>query len=940
MKGGTMNSASNETAENFKSGLNSLSEKIRETRELLQGVSEATDETLQGDLNPSVMVLVQLLDLLESWQQADPPIADEALALTEFIDGALAALRSSGGDESIPFQQVEQLSRQAVDRWGDYLTLADDVGFDAIENDGWHGFAHDFAASDSDENDERDESDAAHAEMDSPTEQQISDLIAQLADSCVAPSPSPAELPSASTPVAAADDAVEIDDEIREAFLDDAGRCLSSMEEALLAFEAQPKNRSPLQQICRELHTLKGAAGSVGLVELADFLHEFEDSLRDSHAPECAVPSLEWLFDRLDTIRKQVERVAAGGDATDQASEPRDRGEDGSANETPAPAAIAQFVDAASDDESVRVKSSQLNRLMDMLAELVMLRNRRDSELSELKGIHSELIHSVSRLRSIGDGGRLDDLRGDSQPKDAVAEIGGQNHALPRLTEVASDILESAQRLRDCYQPVAAGNLAVSQFIRQFRQELVELRRMPVSGLFRRLQRVASDAARAERKQVHLRLVGEDGGIERSLQERLYEPLLHIIRNAVSHGIEEAEERARHGKDPVGVVTLEAQTGSDLLVLEIRDDGRGLNYDALRRRGIERGLLQPNKAATRDELAMLIFHPGFSTQQTASQISGRGVGMDVVASAIARMRGWVEVDSMPGHGTTVRLTFPLPSVIQHTMVFRASNQIFALPMQFVQGAGSSTEEVRAVPFGKLFGAADAWENAATPTQMLVLASQTSSTGMSDTRRFALLVDEIIGPEEVVVRPMPSLLRHHPLCSGATLSGMGEVVLVLDKRRVMELVLRHASPRPADDGPLAAKPDRSDSDLPKVLVVDDSLSARKRLVRALNRYQIEITEASDGVEASEILKTHSFAAVFSDLEMPRKSGLELLAEIRAGGCEKDLPVVIVSSRLEDELRTRAIELGANAYLTKPLASTALDEAIASFLPLSDRAEHLC
>lgn len=909
-------------------------ETLLETREFLEDIRDAAHGTSRGDLDAPAMVLLQLVDLLQSWQKSDSPAA-ETKELAELVDQAMAALRSSLIDESAPSQEVEQLIARAVDRWGEHLAETDEASFDARLDDGWHRFSdseNSRVASCSADPCDDGGSDATGAELASPSEQVIQDLLAQLTG--LAASSTPSEDGSAAEAAFAPPEVFDIPDELREAFLDDAGRCVSSIEEALLLFEANPKYREPLQQICRELHTLKGASGSVGLMSLANYLHEFEDSLRDSNTAKCALPSIESLFSTVDSIRKQIEAVAAPAAADGEEPQQPDGAGD-SAPRTPAPSPLGKFADAGGDEESVRVKSSQLNRLMDMLAELVMLRNRRDSELSELKEVHSELIHSVSRLRSLGDG--------------VGAETGSvPANPLPRLTEVANDVLESAQRLRGCYQPVAEGNLAVSQFIRQFRQELVELRRMPVSGLFRRLQRVASDAARAEHKQVHLRLVGEDAGIERSLQERLYEPLLHIVRNAVSHGIEDGEERARKGKEPVGVVTLEAQTGADLLVLEIRDDGRGLNYDALRRRGTELGLLTPDKAATREELALLIFHPGFSTQATASHISGRGVGMDVVASAIARMRGWVEVDSTPGKGTTVRLTFPLPSVIQHTMVFRACGQLFALPMQFIQGAGGVDDSAhangshRAVHFGKLFGSADDDGDAA--SQMLVLSSETPASTATSTatasdanpRRLELLVDEIVGPEEVVVRPLPSLLKHHPLCSGATLSGMGEVVLVLDKHRLTELAVRrtsHLKPSPSASRRPAAQALSADPQRPSVLVVDDSISARKRLVRSLRRYGVEVTEASDGAEAAERLKTGSYAAVFSDLEMPRQSGFELLTEIRAVHDANALPVLIISSRTEDELRIRATELGAQAYLVKPLSDEALDSAIANIPTIS-------
>ena len=273
------------------------------------------------------------------------------------------------------------------------------------------------------------------------------------------------------------------------------------------------------------------------------------------------------------------------------------------------------------------------------------------------------------------------------------------------MTEIANDLLELGRSLRELYEPVADENLTISRFIRHFRQELMQLRRVPLGGLFRRLQRAAHDVARIEGKKAQLVLVGEDVGLERSIQEQLYEPLLHMVRNAVSHGIESESTRIAAGKNPLGTVTLEAHGGSNLLVVTVRDDGRGLDYDALRRRGIEMGLIPVDRPATRSELSRLIFHAGLSTRRDATEVSGRGVGMDVVATTLERMHSWVEVDSTPGAGTTIRLLIPRHSVIEHVMVFRSGGQEFGLPTQFVQTAGPWQEgqatEFPLLPFARL-----------------------------------------------------------------------------------------------------------------------------------------------------------------------------------------------------------------------------------------------
>lgn len=687
-----------------------------------------------------------------------------------------------------------------------------------------------------------------------------------------------------------------LDPELREAFLEDAVDCVGSMEAALLKLESNSDDDASVQQILRELHTLKGASASVGLTALADHIHHIEDQLREDQSAGRR-PDIDQLLKTADLMRRSIE-----GDSPVEPSDSPVTTTSPAAGTSSAP--TPSFSEGPADDETVRVKSSQLNRLMDMLAELVMLRNRRETELQELQEVYHELIGSVSKMRLLSNEDRT------------TLHV---NSSL-QLSEIANDVLEVAQNVRDCARPVSEGNAAVSQFIRQFRQELVELRRTPISGLFQRLQRSVRDAAQAESKEVELRLIGEQAGIERTLQQRLYEPLLHIVRNSVCHGIETSDQRRQAGKPETGVITIEAQSGPDLLTIEICDDGRGLDYDAIRRRGIERGLLSANQAASEDELAQLIFHPGFSTRESANQVAGRGVGMDVVASTLQRMRGWLEVDSTPGQGTRIRLSFPLPSLVQHAMVFRAGGQLFALPMQSVFSAGQIDPDTLQLRMSDLLGVepSDSHRDRCTG---IVLACEATCDGNAG--RVTLIVDEIVGPEEVVVRPLPSLLKQHPFCSGATLSGLAKTVLLLDPRRIVETQSHLLRKWDQADYP---QPTATETSRPLVLVADDSLSARRRVVRSLSRYPVDIVEVSDGQQAFQKLQSQRFAAVFSDMEMPHMSGMDLLAAARERTEQPAPPIVIISSRNEPEFTDRAGELGACDYLFKPLSDEALDQAL--------------
>ncbi|NND99328.1 MAG: response regulator, partial [Pirellulaceae bacterium] len=658
---------------------------------------------------------------------------------------------------------------------------------------------------------------------------------------------------------------------------------------------------------------LKGASASVGLSDLADQLHMLEDRIADKEAIGDG-SFIDALLMIVDSIRRDITGDEHSADVVEVSPDP-----------TPLHVAVSQPTatfsspsfssDEVGNDDTVLVKTSQLNRLMDTLSELVMLRNRRETEVSALQEVYHELIGSVSKMRLICQ---------DGKEKSKTSSL--------QLSEVANDVFEVAQSVKKGLRPVARGNEALSQSISQLRHELVELRRTPISGLFRRLQRVVRDAAKAESKQVRLQLVGENSGIERSLQQRLYEPLLHIARNAVCHGIESACERERLGKAAVGTVTVEAKAGPDLFVIEIRDDGRGLDYDAIQRRGIATGLLQDGQSISQSELSQLIFQAGFSTRQSTSQVAGRGVGMDVVASTLTRMRGWLDVDSEPGKGTRIRLSFPIPSVIQHAMVFRSAGRLFALPMNSVRCVNPDDKSPTTLRFSELIGeATDPCVDDQQQDEQRIVLTRSASQSDRDAACVTLLVDEVLGAEEVVVRPLPALVKSHPYCSGATLSGSGELVLLLDARRVVDsqaLQLDHAAPQTS-----APSEQTSRQSLPRVLVADDSVTARKRVVRSLQRYPVEIIEASDGRQALEIFRHENIAAIFSDMEMPHVTGMDLLSAIKADDRDDCPPVVIISSRSEIEFTSRAKELGATDYLIKPPTDDALDSALTKIPNLS-------
>lgn len=419
--------------------------------------------------------------------------------------------------------------------------------------------------------------------------------------------------------------------------------------------------------------------------------------------------------------------------------------------------------------------------------------------------------------------------------------------------------------------------------------------------------------------------IGDDTGLEQSVQERLFEPLVHVVRNSVSHGIESSEVRLQQGKSGQGTITLKASATASMLVIEVADDGAGLNYDAIRKRGLERGLVHPGNPVTEDQLAKLIFHPGFSTRDTASQVSGRGVGMDVVATTIDRMQGRIDIDSRPGQGTTFRIRIPLTTGIEHVMVFRAAGQFFALPMRAVRSANPSQSDARhSVCLARAFGFGDA-SGAAGGDASLLLDEE-----------LELKVDHVVGADEVVVRPLPEALRSHPLVTGVIRSASGELVLVLDGESTRDWCYQLGDEAGWD----VAKGPESGSEAHQaatdtkqhVLIVDDSVSSRVVMKRMLTDRGYCVSEAEDGLHAMEVMRRRRFDLIISDLDMPRMNGFELVREI-ARESQGQIPTVVSSSRAKDVTWDSLKSSGVLAYMQKPVSPDVLDSTLESVFAAS-------
>jgi len=609
------------------------------------------------------------------------------------------------------------------------------------------------------------------------------------------------------------------------------------------------------------------------------------------------------------------------------------------------------------DTAIVRVHASRLDLLMSRVSELVVSRTRMEDAMSAIRDLRDKLHLGRLRLNETTESFRGFEFNSTAPSGSDGASTGSHlpedfsdlefdkyddfNVLTRTLVELTADAGEMLEQLNVLLDAVGEEGRQVSKVTSSLQRTVSAMRLLSLDALFRKLQRAVRDAARQMRRPVEVVCVGGDVQLDRGLIESLYGPLLHVVRNAVSHGIELPETRTTAGKRPEGRVTIEAVQRQGSVEIAVRDDGRGLDFPAIRAKAERLGMLPPGVPADREQLARMIFRPGFSTKERVDDLSGRGIGMDVVASEVEQLRGTVSVESRDGQGSTFRITLPLTAMIEQVLVLRVGDQSLALsqgPIETVIYIDSEhierTEQGLRVRVGDavlpaLSLATLAGKKMGHPTTALVLRSADEGG-----QRVALLVDRIEAQREAVVRPLGRLFSGHPFITSATFAGDGQVVFVLDAARLPGLATR-ALPAPSIEvvdeveevEEQAAKPAPLEA---MVLWADDSISVRKLAGLFLSAEGWTGETAVDGIDALDKLRRGRFRIVVTDLEMPRMHGYELLQEIRSDPQLQDLPVVVCSSRSSEKHRQRAREAGANGYLTKPFTQETLAAVLREYL----------
>jgi chemosensory pili system protein ChpA (sensor histidine kinase/response regulator) len=748
----------------------------------------------------------------------------------------------------------------------------------------------------------------------------------------------------------------EIDAQILPLFLEESVDLMRDIGEALRNWRAAPTDVEISRTLQRALHTLKGSARMAGAMGCGELLHSMEDRVDQATAMKSVQPatidSLETSYDRTAML---IEHLRNPNAALPEAEAP----------ELPAPDAVAVVESAKTElphpeqkaaatavhapqptaaayvpapQVHLRVRADLVDQLVNEAGEVAIARGRIEGEMLALKTSLLELTENVIRLRK-----QLREVEIQSESQMQSQQTLASEHSqefdplefdrFTRFQEVTRMMAESVNDVATVQQNLLrnldhanAAVAAQARLSRELSQRMMGVRMVPFESLAERLHRVVRQAAKDSGKRANLDIRHGQTELDRSVLDKMAGPLEHLLRNSVGHGLEDSAARVAAGKEAIGQISMSlAQEGNEIVVA-IADDGAGLNFERIRKRAIDGGLIAADAETDEATLTQMIFQPGFSTATQLTALSGRGVGMDVVKSETTSLGGRIEVTTVTGQGSTFRIYLPLTLAVTQAVLVTAGNRIYAIPSSMIEQATAHKPDA-AVQI-RSAGSTE-WLGNRYPYHYLpVLLGERGATPpparrhwvllvKGGTGRVALEVDSLTGNQEVVVKAVgPQLARVQGL-AGATVLGNGDVALILNPVGLAARAGERASIQAPNDSPAdPAVTATAAATAATVMVVDDSLTVRKISGRLLARHGYHVLTAKDGVDALEQLGEIIPDVMLLDIEMPRMDGFDLARNVRGDKRLQHIPIIMITSRTADKHRQHAAEIGVNHYMGKP------------------------
>jgi chemosensory pili system protein ChpA (sensor histidine kinase/response regulator) len=781
-----------------------------------------------------------------------------------------------------------------------------------------------------------------------------------------------------------------IDQDLFPIFEEEAAELMPQLGSALRAWAARPDQREPRDIVLRALHTLKGSARLAGALQLGELSHRLESEVEYLGHDNIASVDIEALLQRFDAMQARFDTLRATGGfapadptvgATAQAqAEPRHepaveqpvakaapspvvQAETSAQTPQPAitrtavamPAATSVAPSRQAANQAVRVRSQLLDRLVNQAGEVMITRSRLEAELRQLRGSLGDLTGNLDRLRSQL---REIEVQAESQMQSRMAQAkdtaaGFDPLEFDRFTRVqeltrlmAESVNDVATVQRNIHRVVEATEddlIAQARQTRELQRDLLRTRMVEFDSISDRMYRVVRMAAKETAKQVKLDILGGTIEMDRGVLDRMTPAFEHLLRNCVAHGIEMPERRTGAGKDASGQIRIVVKHEGNDVSVEFQDDGAGLDILRIREKALQQGLITPQQQLTDADAANLIFMPGFSTAQQVTELSGRGIGMDVVRAEVNALGGRIETTTQAGHGSAFKLVLPLTTAVTQVVMIRSGKFAIGVPANLVElvRRASQKEVQQAYNTGTFEFAGEQlpffWSGALLQSSARTNEPQGKTVPVvvfrSAAQRVALHVDEVLGNQEVVVKNLGPQLARLPGLAGMTVLASGAVVLIYNPvaltqvygEQARQLSADHAQPEMLEQagGPArVAAHVMAVPAVPLVLVVDDSITVRRVTQRLLAREGYRVALAADGLQALERLAEELPSVVLSDIEMPRMDGFDLARNIRGDSRLAHLPIVMITSRIAEKHREHAKELGVNHYLGKPYSEEEL------------------
>lgn len=755
------------------------------------------------------------------------------------------------------------------------------------------------------------------------------------------------------------------DVELRNLFKTSSEEHLQNLENGLMQLEKNSQDRAKLEEVLREAHTLKGDARMLGVDDVETLIHQIEDIfVAVKKQEQVLTPQLcESLYQGLDAVRKIVREAVTGvasgvnvfyvlaqlmgasthtsledeeslsaptadrevdlifDDPTAQ-NEVDDLFPDLAASEPPAPDVPSQEIAATSDTtyqiETIRVEPQKLDTLMTQAGELAVTKLRIAYHLTEIEEIVT-LFDDWSREAFV-QRLALDNMEKISANSSSHQQLNFHSRLEQRLDRLGLLI----NRLKSqAYEDTARLELVANELESGIRT----LRLLPLSTVFNLFPRMVRDLASQQAKQINLVIEGGDTTADKRILEEMKDPLMHMIRNSIDHGIETPQERQKLGKPPTATIRLRGYQTANSIAIEIVDDGRGLDTESIKRTALRRGVCSAEELAkmSTNQIQALIFAPGFSTRTEITELSGRGIGLDVVRSKVEQLKGAIAVESTPGLGCTFKLQLNTTLTTTHVLIVEVNSVSYAIPVDSVQTTllvarseifatgGCQTIVLDRQPVSV------AWltDLLQLPLKIPTSAKAADATAKMlpcivlqvGTERLGLLVDALLDQQNVVLKPQSKLLERVRNVSGATILGTGEVCMILNPQDLLKSVQKRTT-----NGTVSPQ-FLQQVEKPAILLVEDSITIRTQVKRILEGAGYDVTAAVDGLDGFNKLKSRNFDAVVSDVQMPNLDGLSLTTKIRQQKEYSELPIILVTTLASEDDRKRGADAGANAYLTK-------------------------